>query len=538
MLNNLISISSKFTNRVKSSIRIAKNSDSANAKPADEESLNANDYVTPIDAKDIQKQLNRTIIHELVKEDKNIISSGILDSVIEMVESALNFESLDLIYCEMANFILNIGQPKTALKYYKLSLAHNHLPSTYSLYLQCLLMCPSIDEQSLFGEAFKYNEFFADVKPYKIVPKDLRANKVLKVGYICHFFSNSVSDSLLLPFLREHDKQQIQVYCYSDTAENEVPSNVEMIADVWRNTKHLNCASLAQIIKEDEIDILLELNGHCVVNRYDVLARKPAPIQINYYNQAGTTGMDTIDYILIGDHITLPEAAAHYSETPYFLKGISGIAIFPTSFPEVSPAPFLHNNFITFGSFGAAHKVNKDVIHMWCNVLKSVPDARFFMKAGVLTHKPFLDAYKKLFLSEGIDLERIKFEGMSEHLKMLECYSQVDIALDTYPHAGGTTTMEAIWQGVPVVTYSSDRYSSQNGKVVNTCIGHPELISYSEDEFIHKAVELANDKDRILLYRNNLRNDFKNSSLYDANRHARRLENAYRDMWLRYLSTM
>ena len=283
---------------------------------------------------------------------------------------------------------------------------------------------------------------------------------------------------------------------------------------------------------------MLELNGHIIINRYLTIARKPAPIQISYYNIATTTGMSTIDYLIMGDEMSLDETAAFYTESIYKIKGVSGIIKFPEDFPEVSlEPPCLKNKFITFGSFGGAQKVNKDVIKLWSKVLKRLPDAKFYMKAGVLTFEDYVKSYKELFQSEGIDLNRIHFEGFSEHHEMLKCYSQVDIALDTFPHCGGTTTMEATWQGVPTLSLYGKRQAMQHGKTILECMGHPELVAYSEEEFIKKAVNLASDRNQLIKYRQCLREDFRHSPRSDPKTFATNLEDAYYAMWANYCLT-
>lgn len=476
------------------------------------------------------------VIEKHINHDKPLLQSlNIYQAVMDLSKNSLLRQSWAATYCEIATFMLNCGQPQLARKYYQLSLDKENLPSTYSLYLQCLLMDPACSDAEMYKISSRYEQFFKKVKRYTSFSNHTDPNKILNIAYICHFFHNSVSQSLLTPFLREHDKKNVKIFCYSDAPSSEVPNNVKSCADIWVDTQEMNDEDLAQRLRTDGIDILLELNGHCVVNRYGAVARKPVPVQVSYYNQAGTTGLSDLDYIFIGEGVEHSKFIPHYSETPFPLNGISGIAIFPDSFPEpASHPPAIRNGYITFGSFGAAHKVNTQVIKLWAKVLKAVPNSRFFMKAGVLTHEPFLNAYKALFAREGIDLSRIRFEGHSEHIDMLKRYEDVDIALDTFPHAGGTTTMEAIWQGVPVITLNGSKYCSQNGKVVNNCIGHPELIAYTEEEFVTKACTLAADHDRLTRYRKTLRQDFKQSPLTDAKAHAKRLEIAYRKMWHLY----
>jgi protein O-GlcNAc transferase len=258
---------------------------------------------------------------------------------------------------------------------------------------------------------------------------------------------------------------------------------------------------------------------------------------VSFYNIATTTGISTIDYVLVAEEIKLKKPES-YTERVYYFKGVGGVVKFADDFPPpAKEPPCLKNRYVTFGSFGAAQKVNRDVIKLWCKVLKKVPDSKFYMKAGVLTYEDYLKSYQHQFSAEGIDLNRVIFEGFSPHHEMLKCYSKVDIALDTFPHGAGTTTMEATWQGVPVLSLYGDRHCMQHGKVILESLGHPEFIAYSEDEFIHKAAALAADYNRLIQYRKNLREDFKKSLRFDVHAFANSLEDAYFDMWEKYCCT-
>ena len=442
--------------------------------------------------------------------------------------------------CEIANYLTNSGYPEIGESYYELSLKQESNVATYSLYLQNLLLNPLCTEEKMYHVARKYDELFlSHINKYENHLNDLTISRKLNIGYICHFFHNCISLSSLMPFLKAHNSERVKVVCYSDGEPNEVPEHIKLVPSIWRDTKHLNHDQLAELIREDKIDILIELNGHIVNNRYLVIAKKPAPIQISYYNIATTTGISTIDYLIVGDDMSLQDAQPYYTETIYNFKGVSGVIKFPDDFPDVSPMPpCINNNYITFGSFGQAHKVNRNVIILWCKVLKEIPSSKFYMKASVLDFEDYINSFKMIFENEGIDLNRIYFEGFSEHREMLNRYAMVDIALDTFPHCGGTTTMEALWQGVPLLSLYGTRQSMQHGKAILESIGHKELVAYTEDEFIKKAVNLASDPSRLVSYRQHLREDFRCSPKADEKMFVKNLEDAYHDMWTKYVSAL
>lgn len=438
-------------------------------------------------------------------------------------------------YFQLANFLIHVGQPDAAQYYYKLSLKLAFTPKTYSAYLQCLLLSPSCTFEQMYQVSQNYNQFFSDVKRHELHTNKLTTDRKLNIGYICHFFHNSISQSMLIPFVKAHNRDRIKVFCYSDAPENVVPNDIREIADVWHDTKDYSDEALSLLIRNEKIDVLIELNGHSVVNRFGVIARKTSPVQVSFYNISTTSGVSGFDYIMVADEITIDEKQSqYYTESVYFIKGVGGVVQFPSYFPECSPPPCLKNQYITFGTFNGPWKVNSDTIKLWCKILKTIPDAKFFMKGSGLSYADHMFCYVKIFESEGVDLSRLYFEEASDHPSMLERYSQIDIALDPFPHNAGTTTMEAIWQGIPVITLCGSRYVMQHGKAILTSLGHPEFVAYSEEEYVDIAVKLASDKNRLVNYRNQLREDFRNSPRTDIKAYATKLEDAYYDMWKRY----
>ncbi len=480
------------------------------------------------------------IVFRILKNDKLLKKAGSRETVTQIAKSFMIDNKLPAMALrEIATFLMNSGYPDLGQKYFEHSLKLSLLPATYSLYLQCLMLVPSCDEKTMYKIASRYDKLFlSHIQRYEHYDNELNSDRKLNIGHICHFFHNGVSKSLLTPYLNAHNRERVNIFCYSDGESSEVSDDIKSVADVWRDTKQLTDEALAELIRKDKIDILIELNGHCVANRYLTIARKPAPIQVSFYNIATTTGISTIDYVLVGDEMSLNKVDSYYTESVQYFKGVCGVAQFPDNFPDVTlEPPCLTNHFITFGSFGGAQKVNKDVIRLWCKVLNRVPNSRLYMKAGVLTFEPFVKSYQLLFAAEGIDLNRITFEGFSEHIEMLKCYSKMDIALDTFPHAAGTTTMEATWQGVPVLSLYGNRHCMQHGKAILGSIGHLELIAYTEEEFVNKAAKLASDPNQLIKYRKELREDFKNSPRADIHAFAATLEDAYFDMWKKYCLT-
>jgi predicted O-linked N-acetylglucosamine transferase (SPINDLY family) len=361
--------------------------------------------------------------------------------------------------------------------------------------------------------------------------KEKQQNKILRVGYICHFLHNSVAKSIVLPFIKAHDRNKVEVYCYYDWDASEEREDMKRIAHHWRNTQNLNDDEFFNLIRDDDIDVLVEMNGHTAINRYSVCMRRAAPIQISFYNWAATSGIPNMDYNIIDNKVLDVSEDKYFTETIYRLPNAYGIANFDDTFPEVSPSPHLKNGYITFGSFGAAHKANENVVKLWCDVLHRVPNSKFFMKAGALSADFYKDNFYRYFHNNGIGKDRLIFEGWSPHHEMLCKYANVDIALDTFPYCGSTTTLEATWQGVPVITYSGNRLSTKSGTSMLTNLHLTEHIARTKEEVVEIASKLANNSERLINLRLNLRDKFKNSVLYDAKLFASDLEDAYYFMW-------
>jgi protein O-GlcNAc transferase len=400
-----------------------------------------------------------------------------------------------------------------------------------------LLVSPTCNEKKMLQEAKKYEAFFlSNVEKKDHRAKDVSRNKILTIGYLCHFFHNAPSQTLLLPYLRTHNRNRFRIICYSDARSDLVSEDIRKVADTWRDVYGMSDDDLASLIQSDDVDILLELNGYCGLNRYGVIARRAAPIQVSHYNLSATTGLSAMDYVLLGQEFVVNQQC--FTETVYYHKGIRKALAFPYYFPPCTSLPYDRNKFITFGSFGASHKVNRNVIRLWCEILNAVPGSRLLFKASTLSEIKYLEIFKYFFKLAGGDLSRVVFEGHSEHAEMLLTYADVDIALDTFPYSGATTCREALWQGVPVITLcDEEKYCLQHGKAILTSMGHPELVAESQKAYVMKAVELSNNIDQLRKYRETLREDFKRSPLTDLETWTANLEDAYLDMWEKYVTS-
>lgn len=356
----------------------------------------------------------------------------------------------------------------------------------------------------------------------------------LRVGYVSKdFFRHSVA-FFLEPLLREHDHEQVNVYGYVNLGwTDEVTERLKTYCDEWRNIYTLTNAEVCELIRKDQIDILVDLSGHTSGNRLAVFSARPAPVTVTYLGYPGTTGLASMDYRLT-DWIADPvgDADDHASETLVRLDGCFLSYQPPGDAPDIQAAPALRKGYVTFGSFNNVIKMGPEVVRTWAEIMRRVEGSRLLMKGLAFTSDRTKQRYRQLFSDQGIDADRLDL--VAWHLEVrshLDLYGEIDIALDPFPYNGTATTCEALWMGVPVVTYAGTRHSARVGASLLSAIGHAELIGASRDDYVRIATQLAGDIPRLDTLRHFLRASFRGSQLSDATGHARRVERAYRQMW-------
>lgn len=355
----------------------------------------------------------------------------------------------------------------------------------------------------------------------------------LRIGYLSPDFREHSVVAFIEPLLKHHDRTQFEVCCYSYLPRpDDTTLRLKQSVDLWRDIDTLSDPDTVRLIREDRIDILIDLVGHTGNNRLAVFAAKPAPVQMTYLGYPNTTGLSTIGY-RITDGIADPVGEdAYYSEKLLRLEGCFLCYQPDSRAPEVAPLPALSNGYITFGSFNNYSKINQGVLQLWAEVLKRVPDSRLLLKCPALTDAHTREHITHDMQTLGIGAERLDLLGhtktRSEHLAL---YARVDIALDTFPYNGTTTTCEALWMGVPVLSLAGKRHAGRVGASLLNAIGHPEWIATTPEAYIATAAGLATDLSRLQAARAGLRQQLLTSLLCDAERLSYGIESAYRDMW-------
>jgi predicted O-linked N-acetylglucosamine transferase (SPINDLY family) len=351
----------------------------------------------------------------------------------------------------------------------------------------------------------------------------------LKVGYVSPDFRQHPAQHVLEPLLVHHDKEAIEVYAYAELAyEDSMTARYKHYADHWISTRGMSDAALAERIRADEIDMLVDLAGHTANNRLGVFARKPAPVSVSWLGYGYTTGLTAIDYYL-ADEIVVPENSERlFSETPWRMPNPGFVFQPKVGMGEINPLPAMNVGHVTFGCLSRGIRINHRVINVWSKILKRVEGARL-----VVDSNDFLEEYSQKILADkfaahGISRDRLQF---GYHSPPWDTMRGIDIGLDCFPHNSGTTLAEMLYMGLPFITLAERPSVGRIGSAVLVGIGHPEWVACSESQYVEIAAELASDLKRLAQLRSGLRDEMHANPLMDEPAFARKLEKAFGEMW-------
>jgi len=353
-------------------------------------------------------------------------------------------------------------------------------------------------------------------------------DRMIRIGYYCSFMDTDTIRFIMSAVIKRHDRQQFTVFGYSSTP---VADDIKEAFDTLRVTRELSDEQFAELVRSDGIDIFVEMTGFSPFHRFGAMALRCAPIQISYLNHLGTSGVPNVDVILADEVSVLPEEDQFFTERVWRLPGSLLCYNYDmVERPPVSPPPSRVDGAVTFGCFGSGGKINDDIIAVWARILARVPHSRLYLRNHELTPRDNQRFMRDRFRRHGIPAERIRLDGGTSHEELVRSYDQVDISLDTWPYCGGNTVAESLWQGVPVVTWKGDRFVSRYGASLLLAAGCAELVGNTADEYVEIAVGLAHAPERLDRYRTHLRSMAREFGLSDADRFARKLDEAYLSM--------
>ena len=394
---------------------------------------------------------------------------------------------------------------------------------------------PDLTSDQIFA---KYREFDARhaaplQSQHRPHANDRDSERRLRLGYVSPDFCDHVVASFMLPLLAEHDRARLEVFAYAEVRNTDAASErIKGLVDHWVSTVGLSDAALADRIRADQIDVLVDLAGHTTGNRMLTFARRPAPVQVTYFvGHGSTTGLSAFDAFLSDANLTPPGCEGVFSEPILRLNRIPLVHKAHAQMPDVGPLPALANGHVTFGHFGRAIRLNDGVIAAWSEILKRVPGSRL-----KLNNAPFADPatgalFAERFARQGVDPSRLDLIFTTPQVTTWAAYNEIDIALDPFPHNAGTTTVEALWMGAPVMSLADRPPVGRFGAMILSALGLDDWVAGDIDAYIAKAALAASDLDYLAEVRASLRGRFEASTLSDAPGLARAMEGGFRGLW-------
>ena len=411
------------------------------------------------------------------------------------------------------------------------AMAHSNL--LYNLhYLQGLTI------EEIFAEHRRWNARHAaplagEIRPHANVRDPDRR---IRVGFVSGKFRRHPVGYMITPALEARDGPAWELYCYSGGGRrDDLTERIRATADVWREIDGIDDGGVARLIRDDEIDILVDLIGHVWGNRLLVFARKPAPVQVKWVGgQINTTGLDAMDYFL-SDPVETPAGAEKWFSEEVVRLPDGYVCYAPPAYaPEVGPLPALRRGYVTFGCFNKPAKINDGVVAVWARLLHRLPTARLVLKTRLLGDLAVRERIHAMFEAHGIERERVDLLAESPHAELLAHYNEIDVALDPFPYSGGLTTCEALWMGVPVVTLPGEAFAGRHSASHLHNVGLGDWVVETPEHYVAVAERWARDCAALSELRAGLRGRMAASPLCDGPRFARNLEAAFRAMWRRW----
>ena len=363
--------------------------------------------------------------------------------------------------------------------------------------------------------------------------KERTPNRRLRVGYVAPNFTRSQLAQFIVPVLEAHDPEAVEVfvYCVDPASEDALPRNCKI-----RSTGGVSDSEVVAQMRLDRIDILVDAWGHTAGSRLTVFARRPAPIQVSWLNFIQTTGLACMDYVLHADAMQVPGTAAYFTEQVCSLGEILSPSRPAANRPDLVPTPALKNGYVTFGAFINPAKLNEMTIAAWSLILRDRPADRLVLKYSYFADPVLQRVTRARFAAYGAQPEQLEFRGHSSGADYLREFQDIDLALDPSPCPGGTTSLDALAHGVPVLTQQGEDFYARIGPLMVTPCGLPELVADDWDDYIVRAHALTADFDALNALRAKTRAGYDASPYRDEAGFTRKLEGVYREMFAKWMA--
>lgn len=478
--------------------------------------------------------------HALVYNELGYISQcmGRLSEAIRYQKKAVEAEPNNAeLLANLARMLIETGKTQEGIELFREAVeAEPANAAMHSSFLFHLHYLPNPDPKMLFEEHKRWGRIHAPASLAKRTHKNVPdLGRRLRIGYISPDFGSHAVMYFFESLLDGHNKKAVEIYGYANVrAISETTERIAQKFDHYRNIFGVGDKEVVALIEEDQIDVLVDLAGHSTDNRIIVMAYKPAPIQVTYLGYFDTTAVQAIDYILT-DSIAEPQGSQKFYTEELALLPDGFICYNPADYaPPITSLPANRNGHITFGVLCNNRKINPNIMELWAEIIKANKESRLLLMFRTGNDPDMRNYYLSELERFGIPDQRVAICGGTHHAEYLKYYSEVDIVLDSFPFNGATTTCEALWMGVPVVTLAGELHISRVGLSILTRIGLEFFAASTSKEYVAKATALANNRRALENLRASMRERMNSSILRDAKKFASSVEAAYRKMWHRW----
>jgi len=439
-------------------------------------------------------------------------------------------------YHDLGRLCVDEGLLTEAARYYRAALALKPEPETQSNLLHLLNYLPETEPDEHFAEHRRWSDWFEQpLRPARQpCANDPTPERRLRIGYVSPDFRAHPVTSFIEPILRGHHPESFETFGYANVKTPDTTTQrLCHLTGQWRDIYGLDPEKVAELIRQDRIDILVDLAGHTTDHALLVFARKPAPVQVTWIGYPNTTGLEAMDYRLT-DHFSDPPGQTERWHSERLLRLPKNFSCYgaPPESPAVGPLPALANGYVTFGCFNNFCKLSEPTIAVWARLLREMPTARLLLKSQGLEQPQTANRLRDQFIRAGVSAERLELRGAGlskeQHMGL---YNRVDLGLDPFPYNGTTTTCDALWMGVPVVTLAGRTHVARVGLSLVSHLGFPKWAVESADAYVAKCRELTSDLPGLARLRLGLREQMRQSPLCDAPQFIGHLETAFRDVW-------
>jgi len=472
---------------------------------------------------------------------EGLYHSDLVFEALAMSRRAVELAPFNYVFLNnLAGCLKNLGKSAEAATYYKLAIDVTPGNSRiHSNHLVNLLCSSRHSPEEIFAEHINWAKNCA--KPLAVFQlpfvNDPLPGRPLTIGYVSSDFYCHPVAFFIEPILANHDRKHFNVILYSNCDKPDyITEQFKSFGYPWHDISKTSDKDVVELVRKDGVDILVDLGGHTRSNRLQVFAMKPSPVQVTWLGYAHSAALDTIDYRITDAVADPPGMTEHlHTETLWRLNDCFLCYRAPQNPPLVASAPNAGKGFITFGAFNHFAKITGHMLNLWAHILNKVNGSHIVIKSPAMRHKQLRESIYAFFNQAGISSERITMQDLLPTvLDHLSYISNVDIALDTYPYNGTTTTCESLFMGVPVISLAGRVHVSRVGASILNSVNLGELVAGSDEDYIGKACSLAGDHERLKEYRTTLRQKMQGSPLMDVEGFTRKLETAYHEMWRRW----